>query len=147
MREYFGEKSKITEDYADKMADQWLAKMKDRSWLAINDGNLAHTDFICICVQVDSVWKSLADGLYPNSEKVWQGIRDRGFDPTFIRIAEWSMLCSHLSKIFPQQEESILQKPHGDKVKCLLLFHDNMALTYVTPKRMDSDDVRPKLLN
>ncbi len=91
-----------------------LAELGQR---AINKG-FSTKDFVVVCIEVDTRWKSLVDILMPNENR--QLIRDTGASP-IARGTVMKSICTFLREELPQIKDALMEDPTEGTLKAIVL--------------------------
>ena len=120
-------------DRRNSMVSERMARLQHLAWRAINVRGLNNTEFVIVCIQVDSPWRDLVDALMPNTpESHWQEFRDKGMVP----IANGSAsveVCEIVAERCSEITQALMEKPGEGIVKCVALDEGGCTVYDIKP--------------
>jgi hypothetical protein len=98
-----------------------MIRLQHFAFRALSVYALSNTEFVIVCIKVDSEWRELVDMLMPNTtEAHWQSFRNRGEEPIARGIAN-VVACEYVIERLPDLRAS-LEEPYPEgKARCIAL--------------------------
>lgn len=115
------------------MVSERMARLQHLAWRAINIRGLNNTEFVIVCIQVDSSWRDLVDALMPNTpESHWQEFRDKGMVPVANGSASVGV-CEIVAERCPEIRDVLIEEPSEGVVKCIALDEGGCTVYDIKP--------------
>jgi hypothetical protein len=107
-----------------------MSRLQNFAYRGVAKG-LKNTDFVVVCIKVDSPWRYIVDALMPNHD--WEKYRLIGEEPIARGSAMFS-LCEVLAEKLPNIKQALLEIPTENKVKLIALDEGGCTVYDIDPK-------------
>jgi hypothetical protein len=125
----------VAAEFRNNMYANSMSRLQHIAWRALNVLGKRNSEFVVICIQVDSPWRDLVDLLMPGYD--WQSIRDKREEPIARGSAGWS-ICEIVAERLPDIAAVVLEVPPEGKVKVIVLSTGGGTIYELEPKRDNS---------